>query len=500
MQKSTPTPSTTPTNAERRPGPSVAMYRTTRFVDSSGRSHHADPPRSPKSRPGQICVIGGAGYVGLTTALGFAETGRRVVAVDIDEGRVAQLNRGVSPIYERGIEEMLRRNLDTGRLSFAIDPVDAIAQSDTIFIAVGTPASANGRPDLSQVICVSETIARHLRGYTVVAIRSTVPTGTTATVREILGQDHDEGVDFDLVVNPEFLREGNALEDFFYPDRLVFGTSSKFAGEWMRELYRPIISGENRWNEGKQDRELRPTPLIETNLTDAELIKHAANAFLATRVSFINEVAAICERVGADIDQVKAGLSQDPRIGESHLNPGLGFGGPCLEKDLTALVTIAEDAGVDPVVMRAVLDRNERQVVSVLSKVRGLLGPSLHGRPIAILGVAFKAHTNDVRNSLALRIAHALENDGAAVRVYDPMGMPQARNELHQTVFCSDVYEAVKGTQAILVLTEWPEFAELDFRRVRRLVDCPIVIDGRNVLDARALRSNGFQYLGIGRR
>jgi UDPglucose 6-dehydrogenase len=457
-------------------------------------------PESTGSNPGQICVIGGAGYVGLTTAVGFAESGRSVVSVDLDSDRIQNLARGESPIYEEGIEDLLKTHTRSGRLTFTTDAAVAIANSDTIFIAVGTPASSDGRTDLSQVIGVAEDVARHLSGYTVIVIRSTVPVGTADTVRDILSQSHEEGRDYDLVANPEFLREGKALEDFFYPERIVIGTDSDSARERMREIYAPITSGDETWGHWGRDRSSSPVPLVETNLPDAELIKHAANAFLATRISFINEIAALCERVGADIDQVKSGLGLDPRIGTGYLDPGLGFGGPCLEKDLTALVTIAEDVGFEPVVLRAVYDRNERQVASIISKVKGHIGPSLYGRPLAVLGVAFKANTGDVRNSLALRVAKSLEGDGADVRIYDPMAMPEAKQEMRRAVFCADAYEAADGAEALLVLTEWAEFAELDFERIKGALAIPTIIDGRNLLDPEALRAIGFEYQGVGRR
>lgn len=447
----------------------------------------------------KICVVGGAGYVGLITGLGLAEIGHSVINVDVDDGRIDRLRNGHSPIYEEGVESLLQRNKDAGRLSFSTDLGLAVESSEVVFIAVGTPASANGEADLSQVIQVAEELAKHLDAYRVIVIKSTVPVGGVELVRGILGGERQEGEEFDLVVNPEFLREGKGLRDFFYPDRIVVGASSDRGMGAMRALYEPIIAGRVSWNGDGADHEPKgPVPVVETSLASAQMIKYASNAFLATRLSFINEMAWLCEKVGADINDVASGMGYDPRIGHAYLRAGLGFGGPCLEKDLRALIKIAEANSYEPLLLRTVLERNERQVEAVIAKLRQLVGHLLYRRVVAVFGLAFKAGTDDVRNSMALRLIERLESEGAHVRAHDPVANAEASLSRPHIEYCDDPYEAARQADAIIIATEWPQFAELDYGRLKGRMALPYVVDARNVLDASAMRTLGFAYVGIG--
>ena len=449
-----------------------------------------------------VCVVGGAGYVGLVTAVGLAEIGHEVVAVDVDQARLGQLQAGGSPIHEAGMEEALARNLARASLRFSADLHDAVSKSEFVFIAVGTPAGDGGQADLSQVVGVIEDVARSMNGYTVVVIKSTVPVGTVEQVRAILGREREEGTDFDVVVNPEFLREGKGLRDFFYPDRIVIGTASERAAGLMRELYAPIVSREASWDGGPPagaPSEPGPVPVLETGMATAQMIKYASNAFLATRISFINEVAALCERVGADVTEVAAGMGADPRIGRAYLDAGLGFGGPCLEKDLNALVNIGRGHGYDPSFFRAVLERNDRQIDDTVAKLRHLVDAPLVGLTIAAFGLAFKAGTNDVRSSLALRVVDRLVADGAQVRAHDPVAIDDARAIRPDLSYHEDPYDAVAGADALVILTEWEQFVALDYDRIKALMRVPRILDCRNLLEPGSLRSLGYTYTGVGR-
>ena len=447
-----------------------------------------------------VAVIGGAGYVGLVTGVGLAEIGHQVVGVDVDQGRLDRLAAGVSPILEAGMDDALTRNLARGTLRFSSDLHDAVRTSTFVFIAVGTPAGDGGAADLSQVVGVIEDVARSIDGYTVVIIKSTVPVGTVEQVRTILGRGLEEGVDFDVVVNPEFLREGKGLRDFFYPDRIVIGTASERAAGLMRELYAPIVSREATWNGGPPAAQSsEPVLVIETGMATAQMIKYASNAFLATRVSFINEVAALCERVGADVTEVAEGMGSDPRIGRAYLDAGLGFGGPCLEKDLNALVNIGRGHGYDPSFFRAVLERNDRQIDDTVAKLRHLVDAPLVGLTIAAFGLAFKAGTNDVRSSLALRVVDRLVADGAQVRAHDPVAIDDARAIRPDLSYHEDPYDAVAGADALVILTEWEQFVALDYDRIRGLMRVPRILDCRNLLEPGSLRSLGYTYAGVGR-
>ena len=368
------------------------------------------------------------------------------------------------------------------------------------FIAVGTPSLDDGRADLSQVIQVAEELVKYIDTYKLIVVKSTVPVGTVELVRNILSREKQEGRDFDIVSNPEFLREGKGLYDFFCPDRIVIGATSEKARDVMRALYEPIVQGTASWPEGEQGRQTSgPVPVVETNLASAQIIKYASNAFLAARISFVNETAGICDRVGADIKEVARGIGYDPRIGHVYLEPGLGFGGPCLEKDLRALIGIAEESGYEPQLFKAVLERNERQIGEVLAKLKQLVGPILYRRNIAALGLSFKAGTNDVRNSLALKVIDQMENEGAIVRAYDPVSIPEARGLRPNVIYCEDPYETVSQADAVLILTEWPQFSKLHYKDIKDRMAHPRIIDARNLLNAEEMRALGFTYVGIGK-
>ncbi|MBI4321086.1 MAG: UDP-glucose/GDP-mannose dehydrogenase family protein [Chloroflexi bacterium] len=446
-----------------------------------------------------ICVVGGAGYVGLVTGLGLAETGHQVVNVDLDQNKVERLKQGCSPIFEEGLEPVLRRNLDAKRIRFVTNLDEGVADSQVIIIAVGTPSKLDGQADLSAVIQVAEALVKHLDQYRVVVIKSTVPVGAVELVRSILSRDRREGVDFDIVSNPEFLSEGRGLYDFFYPDRIVVGTGSEKAMQVMREMAAPVILRKVYWKEGgPRPQATQPVPVVETSLASAQMIKYASNAFLATRVSFINEIAWLCERVGADVKEVARGMGYDPRIGPSYLQAGLGFGGPCLEKDLRALIKIAEANGYEPQLMCSVLDQNERQIDHVMNRLKDMVGYLLYQRIITVFGLAFKANTNDVRSSQSLKVIDRLEKEGAAVRCHDPLAVPEAREIAPKRTYVEDPYEAVRQADALLILTEWPQYVALDYRLIRERMANPCVIDTRNILNANAMRSLGFTYAGIG--
>ena len=449
-----------------------------------------------------ITVIGGAGYVGLITALGFAELGHHVCAIDISKDKVERLQAGKSPIYEDGvdIDNVLLKNLDSGRISFTTDFSHGIKHAEVIFVAVGTPQDKSGQADLSQVIEVAQNLLEEIGAYKVIAIKSTVPVGTVELVCDILNRKITEGKDYDIVANPEFLREGQGLYDFFHPARIVIGARTDRARGVMRELYStfmtPATTGK-KLHSGRLDPRA-PVPYLETDIASAQMIKYASNAFLATRVSFINEIALICERVGADVGEVARGMGSDPRIGHDYLQAGIGFGGPCLEKDLSALTRIAEANDYEPKLLRAVREKNEAQVRHVLQKLKGALGYLLYGKVIAVFGLAFKPGTNDVRTSLSLRIIDLLTGEGAVVRAHDPVAIPEARELRPELEYYDDPYAALQGAHALLILSGWQQFKDLDVKKIKELMSSPYVIDGCNLLSKKNLRDLGFTYVGMG--
>lgn len=430
-----------------------------------------------------ICVIG-TGYVGLVTGACFAEFGVKVICVDQDASKVTRLQRGEVPIYEPGLTELVQKGVREGRLTFTTNIAEGIEQSLVLFIAVGTPPRGDGSADLSAVETVAETIARHMNGYKVVVTKSTVPVGTGERLRTIIGRSQAERRNFDVASNPEFLREGAAIEDFMRPNRVVIGAESDQAIAILRDLYRPLY--------------LIETPIVITDIATAEMIKYASNAFLATKVSFINEIANLCERVGADVHQVAKAMGLDGRIGSKFLHPGPGYGGSCFPKDVLALVSIAKRHGYDFRILEAVDEVNRRQRDLMVAKIQQAVG-SLSGTTLACLGLAFKPNTDDIREAPALTILPALQKLGATVRVYDPAAMAEANKLLPGVVECADPYEAVKGSDAVILMTEWNQFRNLDLDRVKTLMRRPTFIDLRNVYEPTRMREQGFTYVGVGR-
>lgn len=429
----------------------------------------------------KIAVIG-TGYVGLVSGTCFAEIGNKVACCDIDESKIRSLKNGVIPIYEPGLADLVEKNVLDRRLSFTNDIPSAIRASDIIYIAVGTPMSKTGEADLTYVKAAAKTIGEHLNGYKVIVNKSTVPVGTGKLVQSIVQKASKGRYSFDVVSNPEFLREGSAIHDTMNMERAVIGSTSHKAAAIIEELHQPFR-----------------TPVIKTNLESAEMIKYAANAFLATKISFINDIANICERVGADVSKVADGVGLDSRIGKKFLKAGIGFGGSCFPKDTTALLQIAKTAGYPFKLIEAVIETNEKQRVHIVDKLLTVMG-SIKGRTISVLGLAFKPNTNDVRSAPALDIIPMLQQLGAHVKAYDPIAIPEASAVLgDQAEYYTDVYEAIEDTDACLVLTDWPEVKEMELVKVKTLLRQPIIIDGRNLFSLEEMQAAGYIYHSIGR-
>jgi len=430
----------------------------------------------------------GAGHVGLVVGAGLADLGHVVTCVDIDECKIRLLQQGKIPIFEPGLEELIRRNSERGRLSFTAEMRQAIKNSLAIFLAVGTNSRADGEPDLSQVWSACDLIAETLDEYKVVVVRCTVPVGTAAGVEARIREQSGRPVELDVVSNPEFLREGSAVEDFFHPNRVVIGSSSHRAAAIMKDLYRSLY--------------LIETPFVFTTRESAELIKYAANAFLALKISFVNELANLCDAVGpcADVHVIAKALGLDRRIGPKFLHPGVGFGGSCLPKDTRALSRFARRLGNEFRTVEAAIEVNSQQYLRVVEKLKRALGP-LQSKVVAVLGLAFKPNTDDVRESRALKICEALLAERCEVRVFDPGAMGQARASLnhHEATYCSDCYEAVTGCDAVVIATEWNEFRNLDLDRVKKSMRGDLLIDGKNLFDIARAKSIGFRYFGMGR-
>jgi UDPglucose 6-dehydrogenase len=427
------------------------------------------------------CCVIGTGYVGLVTGACLADLGRSVVCADRDAAKIELLSGGEVPIYEAELEAIVRRNLESGSLRFTTDIGDAVNRSEFVFITVGTPSDPDGKADLTQVDEVARTIAAAAEGYKVIISKSTVPVGSTKRVERIIEESMEEYHEFDVVSNPEFLREGTAVFDFMKPSRIIIGCDSQKAVMRMTELYRGINA-----------------PLLITDPVSAEMIKYASNAFLATKVSFINAVANLCEAVGADVREVSLGMGYDERIGFEFLKAGPGFGGSCFPKDCRALLEIAREHGYHFELLEGVMKVNMDQHERMLEKVERVTG-GLEGSKIGVLGLAFKANTDDSRESPAVYIARGLIERGAAVTVYDPHAMDNVRLELEGARFARDAYEAVTGAEVLLLLTEWDEFKWLDYDRILALMKTPSIVDTRNCLDPAVLRKLGFTYEGVGR-
>ena len=443
-----------------------------------------------------IGVIGGAGYVGLVTGIGLAALGHRVIAQDIDQRRLEMLRRGNSAVYEEGLEPILRQLIDRDQISFTDDQIATIRNSEALFIAVGTPSLADGAADLSQVISVAEQLRDEIQQYTVVVVKSTVPVGTIDVVVDVLSQKLRVGEDFDVVSNPEFLREGSGLIDFFAPSRIIVGSTSVRALKVLREIYEPLLNGnvvvDVPWIHSGPE-----IPYVETDPTSAQLTKYAANAYLATRISFINEIAGLSEKVGGNIGDIVYGLGLDPRIGPGYLKPGIGFGGPCLDKDLRALITLAGENSYDPVMFNGVLQRNKLQLREVINKIVGALGPSLYQRRIALLGLAFKEGTNDVRHSLSIRLYRALRDQGASVVGHDLLAVDEAKELEPELEASTDVGAVLAGAEVVVALNSEQIYADIDWSAVGiggTADRPPYVIDTRGILDTNALKSNGITF------
>jgi UDPglucose 6-dehydrogenase len=426
----------------------------------------------------------GTGYVGLVTGACLSDFGNQVTCVDVDQEKIAILERGEIPFYEPGLKELVDRNREKERLRFTTALPDSVRRSDIIFIAVGTPMGKDGSVDLSAVMEVARAVAEHLEGYSIVVNKSTVPVGTGERVRDIIGRRTKGKVEFDVVSNPEFLREGSAIRDFTHPDRVVIGTSSPRAMRIMSEIYRPLY--------------LIETPIVRTSVETAEMIKYASNAFLATKISFINEVANLCERVGADVQVVAKAVGLDGRIGPKFLHAGPGYGGSCFPKDTVGFLKVAEAADSDLEIVRAAVRVNQMQRERMVQKVVDALG-DLHGKTIGVLGLSFKPRTDDVRESPAVFVIRGLQNKGAKIKAYDPVAMPNARVVLDEVEYCDDAYSVCQGCQALVFMTEWNEFRELDMTRIRELLEHPIIIDARNIYEPESMIQLGFRYTGVGR-
>src|ERR1700723_3496144 len=448
----------------------------------------------------RIAVVG-SGYVGLVAGACFADLGHDVILVDNDQSKLAALRNGQVPIHERFLPELLTRHRGN-RLTFSGDLKEAVGLSSVIFVAVGTPPTESGEADLSYVESVAREISGGVNDYKVVVEKSTVPVYTSEWVRKIILRSGTDPKLFDVASNPEFLREGTAVTDFLFPDRIVIGCDSERSAEVLRKVYAPLTDGsyyERSDAIPQPDRVLIPPPIIVTSTKSAELIKHASNAFLAMKISFINAVASICESVGANVQQVCDGIGTDSRIGPRFLNPGIGYGGSCFPKDVMAFRAVAKESGYDFRLLEEVTSINEEQRHRFLRKVRGVLW-TFRGKRLGVLGLAFKGGTDDIRESPALLLVQDLVREGCHVCAYDPAAMVRAKEVLKSGVeFAADAYEAARGADAVLILTEWEEFAALDLDRLRTLVKYPIVLDGRNLYDPQEMVDHGFSYHSVGR-
>ena len=430
-----------------------------------------------------IAVIG-TGYVGLVTGAGLADFGNDVICVDVDVRKIDALKNGVIPIYEPGLDNLVSKNVSEGRLRFTTDLADAIRSARAIFIAVGTPPKPDGSADLRYVEEVAHSIAEYMNGPKLVITKSTVPIGTGHMIEQIIAS-HNTGHKASIVSNPEFLREGSAIEDFMKPDRVVIGASEPEAAEMMKEIYAPLHSLE--------------IPFVVTNVESSELIKYAANGFLAVKITFINEIAQICEKVGANVQDVAIGMGLDTRIGPKFLQAGPGYGGSCFPKDTSAMADISRRHGYDFQIIEAVLRVNDAVKLRMIDKIITALGGDVSGKTIAMLGLAFKPETDDMRDSPTIPIIKGLQQRGATVRAYDPQAMENAKSIFSDVVYCDDAYTTAEGADALVLATEWNEFRALNFERVNKALRQPVLIDLRNVYDPARMAAHGFRYTSVGR-
>ncbi len=430
-----------------------------------------------------ICVIG-TGYVGLVTGACLAEFGMNLICIDNDTDKIQSLKDGHVPLFEPGLEDMVKKNVAQGRLRFSTDIKEGVITSLVIFVTVGTPPNEDGSSDLRHVESVAKEIAQYMNGYKVVVLKSTVPIGTSRRVEEIIQSHQREPAHFDVVCNPEYQREGSAVEDFMRPDRVTIGAESEQAVAIMKDIYAPLY--------------LNETPFVITNFETAEMIKYASNAFLATKITFINQIANLCERVGADVHHVARAMGLDGRIGRKFLHPGPGFGGSCFPKDTRALVAMAEQQGETMGVVQAVIEANDRQKMKMVDKIQEMVG-DFKGKSIGVLGLSFKPNTDDIRESAAIVIIQEIQGLGARVKAYDPVAMDSAKAVLKDVEFCSNPYKTALDCDALVLVTEWNEFRRLDFSRIKESLKQPVFIDLRNVYEPSQMRSLGFNYCGVGR-
>jgi len=430
-----------------------------------------------------ICVVG-TGYVGLVAGTGMSDFGMNVTCVDIDEAKIEALNRGEMPIYEIGLRELIERNVKLERLHFSTDFESAIDRCLVIFLALGTPEQEDGSADLTAIYRVAEQIGKYMKEYKIVAIKSTVPVGTAGEIRDIIKKNQKSPVEFDVVSNPEFLRQGSAVEDFMRPNRVILGSDSERALAIMRDIYRPLY--------------LLDTPIVSTTNETAEIIKYAANTMLALKVSYINEIANLCDLAGADVYHVARALGMDKRIGPYFLHPGPGFGGSCFPKDVKSLVRISEKYGYDFRIARSIIDVNARQKEMVVEKARGMIG-DFKGKTVTLLGISFKPNTDDLREAPAVYIARRLLDEGAEVHNYDPIAMENARRILPDLKYFKNAYDACRESDLLIIVTEWNEFRDLDFGRIKDLMRRPNIYDTRNLYNGNAITGQGFNYISTGR-
>ena len=430
-----------------------------------------------------IAVIG-TGYVGLVSGACFAEFGTDVICVDVDTSKIEKLNNGIIPIYEPGLDAIVKKNVEAGRLHFTTDIKSAVERAQVVFLAVGTPPQADGTPDMSYYRQAAKDVAESMNDYKVLVTKSTVPVGTGKWLRDFIQENIKIETEFGVASNPEFLREGAAITDFMRPDRVVIGSNEDRAIEVMKELYRPLF--------------LIETPIVITSLEAAELIKYAANAFLATKITFINEVANLCDAIGCDVHDVARGMGMDNRIGRKFLHPGPGYGGSCFPKDTRALTTVADQYGVETLIVDAVIEANERQRDAMIPKIEKLVG-NLSGKKIGILGLSFKPETDDMRESPAIEIISELIKRGASIKAFDPVAMEESTHFITGIEYANDEYDAIAGADAMVIVTEWNQVRALDLERVKSLLVEPKIADLRNIYEPKEMREMGFEYVGVGR-
>jgi UDPglucose 6-dehydrogenase len=435
----------------------------------------------------EIAVIG-TGYVGLVTGTCLAEAGRDVTCIDIDEKKIANLKKGILPIYEPGLEEMVLRNTEKKRLQFSTDLAASIQQADVAFIAVGTPPGEDGSADLKYVLAVARSIGRHMNKYLVVVTKSTVPVGTAKKVRAAIEEElaiREENLEFDVASNPEFLKEGAAIEDFLKPDRIVIGVESQRAQDIMQKVYKPFL--------------LNGHPILFMDIPSAEMTKYAANSMLATKISFMNDIANLCEIMGADVNMVRKGIGSDARIGNKFIYPGIGYGGSCFPKDVKALIKTAAENGYEMKILQSVEAVNENQKSVLFHKIKNYYSEELAGKTFALWGLSFKPKTDDMREAPSLVIIEKLLAEGCKIKAYDPVAMPEAGHLLGDSIeYAKDQYDALIDADALLIITEWPEFRSPNFKVVSKLMSDQVIFDGRNIFDAKEMEEAGFTYFGIG--